>query len=113
MLYNVVGCVAGYLADLEHRRRIELQKVLDERERLQQELVRAGRLSALGEVVAGIAHEIRNPLHSLKGTAEVVDPLIPHAAEERPMKRIASTIALLATLACGSGDAPAPRTPMA
>jgi two-component system sensor histidine kinase HydH len=85
VLYNVVGAVAGYLADQERRRRIQLQAALDEQQRLQHQLVRAGRLSALGEVVAGIAHEIKNPLHSLKGTAEVVDPLIPEDAEERRM----------------------------
>ncbi len=83
VLYNVVGVVAGYLADQERRRRAQLETALDEQQRLQQQLVRAGRLSALGEVVAGIAHEIKNPLHSLKGTAEVVDPLIPVDAEER------------------------------
>jgi two-component system sensor histidine kinase HydH len=88
VLYNVVGFVAGYLADLEYRRRLELQRSLEERARLQEQLVRAGRLSALGEVVAGIAHEIKNPLHSLKGTAEVVDPLIPAGVEERRMWEI-------------------------
>ncbi len=56
---------------------------MSEQKRLTGQLVRAGRLSALGEVVAGIAHEIKNPLHSLSGTAEIVDPLIPEDAEER------------------------------
>ena len=85
VLYNVVGLVAGYLAGQERRRRVQLLDALEEQERLQAQLVRAGRLSALGEVVAGIAHEIRNPLHSLKGTAEVVAPLIPTDSEERRM----------------------------
>lgn len=83
VLYVVVGGVAGWLTDQERRRRVELQRALDEQRVLQQQLVRAGRLSALGEVVAGIAHEIKNPLHALAGTAEVVDPLIPAHAEER------------------------------
>lgn len=83
ILYNVVGAVAGYLGDLELERRSELEKALAERERLQEDLVRAGRLSALGEVVAGVAHEVKNPLHALSGTAEVVDGLIPEGTEER------------------------------
>ena len=88
VLYNLVGAVAGFLSDAEHRRRAQLRSALDERKRLQQQLVRAGRLSALGEVVAGIAHEIRNPLHALRGTAEIVDPLIPKDCDERRMWEI-------------------------
>jgi signal transduction histidine kinase len=83
VLYNAVGAVAGYLADLERRRRTDLQRALHEQQRLQRELVRAGRLSALGEVVAGIAHEVKNPLHALAGTAEVIDPLISADRDER------------------------------
>ncbi|MFH2010425.1 MAG: ATP-binding protein [bacterium] len=83
VLYHVVGGVAGYLAGLERRGREELQRAVDEQQRLTKQLVRAGRLSALGEVVAGMAHEIKNPLHALAGTAEVVDHLIPRDAEER------------------------------
>jgi len=83
VLYFVVGGVAGYLADLEVQRRAQLTEAVAEQQRLTKQLVRAGRLSALGAVVAGMAHEIKNPRHALAGTAEVVDPLIPVDAEER------------------------------
>lgn len=85
LLYNLVGATAGLLADRERARRRELQRALAAQQRLTHELVRTSRLSALGEVVAGLAHEIKNPLHALAGTAEVVDPLIPREAEERRM----------------------------
>ncbi|MCB9581105.1 MAG: sensor histidine kinase [Polyangiaceae bacterium] len=85
VLYNIVGGVAGVLADRERKRRVELARALDEQRRLQDQLVRAGRLSALGEVVAGVAHEIKNPLHSLKGTAEIIDPVIAEGSDERRM----------------------------
>lgn len=88
VLYNLVGAVAGYLADAERKRRMQLQIALDEQQHLQRQLVRAGRLSALGEVVAGIAHEIKNPLHALQGTAEIVDPLIPEDSDEARMWQI-------------------------
>lgn len=88
LLYNAVGATAGYLAELERRRRRELQAALLEQQRLVGQLVQAGRLSALGEVVAGIAHEIKNPLHALAGTAEIIDPLIPADAEERRLWEI-------------------------
>jgi signal transduction histidine kinase len=85
VLYFMVAAVAGTLSDKEQRRREQLQASLGEQQALTKQLVRAGRLSALGEVVAGIAHEIKNPLHALQGTAEIVDPLIPKEAEERRM----------------------------
>lgn len=88
VLYNLVAVVAGYLADSEWKRRAALERALEEQRRLQRQLVRAGRLGALGEVVAGIAHEIKNPLHSLRGTAEIVDPLIPADAEQRRLWEI-------------------------
>jgi two-component system, NtrC family, sensor histidine kinase HydH len=85
VLYHVVAIVAGYLADLESRRRHELEHALLERQRLERQLIRAGRLGAMGELVAGIAHEIKNPLHVLRGTAEVVGPLVPSDSAERRM----------------------------
>jgi len=88
LVYNSVGATAGWLAELERRRRRELQAALAEQQSLISQLVQAGRLGALGEVVAGIAHEIKNPLHALAGTAEIVDPLIPLTAEERPLWEI-------------------------
>jgi signal transduction histidine kinase len=88
LVYNSVGATAGWLAELERRRRRELQAALAEQQSLIGQLVQAGRLGALGEVVAGIAHEIKNPLHALAGTAEIIDPLIPTTAEERPLWEI-------------------------
>jgi len=40
--------------------------------RLREQLVRAERLSALGEFVSGVAHEINNPLQSVIGTLELL-----------------------------------------
>lgn len=88
LLYFIVGMVAGYLADLERKRSAELERAFEEQKNLTKQLVRAGRLSALGEVVAGIAHEVKNPLHVLKQTADIVDPLIEKNAEERRMWEI-------------------------
>lgn len=88
VLYFVAASVAGYLSDLERKRRMEVAESLSEQQRLFGQLVRAGRLGALGEMVAGIAHEIKNPLHALSGTAEIVDPLIPENTEERRMWEI-------------------------
>jgi signal transduction histidine kinase len=85
ILYFGVALIGGYLSDEEKKQRKALKKALNYQKNLMDQLVRAGRLSALGEVVAGIAHEIKNPLHSLLGTAEIIDPVIPKDSDERKM----------------------------
>jgi two-component system, NtrC family, sensor histidine kinase HydH len=87
-IYFILGAISGYLSDKEKKQRRRLETALKERESLQQQLVRAGRLSALGQTVAGIAHEIKNPLHSLLGTSEIVDSVVPSDCEERRLWEI-------------------------
>ncbi|HYS43755.1 MAG TPA: ATP-binding protein [Geobacteraceae bacterium] len=86
VLYNVVGGITGFLSQREEERREELQQTArgleDSYRKLQsqadliigieEQLRRAERLSALGELSAVLAHEIRNPLGSIRGTAEIL-----------------------------------------
>jgi two-component system sensor histidine kinase HydH len=85
ILYNTIGIVAGILADRERGRRLQAERAFADQQRMADQLVRAGRLAALGELVAGIAHEIKNPLHTIKGTVEIVDDIIPKEAEQAGM----------------------------
>ena len=52
-----------------------------ELEAVQDELLRKERLSVLGELTAGLAHEIRNPLQIIRGTAELVRRARPEERE--------------------------------
>ncbi len=52
------------------RQRSELQLAATERSQLEQRLVDADRRGILGELAASIAHDLRNPLTIVKGTAE-------------------------------------------
>ncbi len=92
ILYNLVAVVAGLLVDRERREREKQQRLarelsasLEEQRRIESQLIRAGRLGALGELTAGIAHEIKNPLHAMKGTAEILRDVVPEEAPERRM----------------------------
>ncbi len=92
LLYNIVAVVAGQLVDREREERAKQQRMaarlsdaLEEQRRIEAQLIRAGRLGALGELTAGIAHEIKNPLHAMKGTAEILRDVVPMEAPERKM----------------------------
>ncbi|RJP23958.1 MAG: sensor histidine kinase [Deltaproteobacteria bacterium] len=92
VLYNIVAVAAGLLVDRERREREKQERLaqrlsvaLSEQRRTEEQLIRAGRLGALGELTAGIAHEIKNPLHALKGTAEILRDAIPESSTERRM----------------------------
>jgi len=79
VMFVVVGAITGILADRERRLLTEQQEAARELEaayqRLQdslEQIRRADRLSAIGQLSAGLAHEIRNPLGSIRGAADLL-----------------------------------------
>lgn len=73
VLYLLVGGLTGWLVQRERRTQEALKASLKERDEMGQALVRAGKLSAMGELLAGVAHELRNPLAAILGAAEGLD----------------------------------------
>lgn len=78
-MFFVIGTLTGILADHERaeRRKVEetarrLTEVYAQLQSSFEQLRRADRLSALGELSAGLAHEIRNPLGAIEGTMQIV-----------------------------------------
>jgi two-component system, NtrC family, sensor histidine kinase HydH len=65
-----------------------LFKDLREVQALQKALARSQRLASLGSLAAGVAHEIRNPLSSIKGFATYFRERYAHIPEDREVSSI-------------------------
>ncbi len=56
---------------------------VSENKRLQEKIADTERLAALGQLSVGIAHEIRNPLSSIKMNLQILNRLIPFAGDTK------------------------------
>ena len=95
-LFLLLGGVTGILSQMERNQRARHEEALlrlDESHRklreqtdilfqTEEQLRRADRMSALGQLSAGMAHEIRNPLGAIQGAVEILrDDYDPHDAK--------------------------------
>lgn len=93
VIFNLVGGVMGALGDRlkqarerAERNADERQKAYDELQRTFEQLLQAEKLSSLGELSAGIVHEVRNPLAAIKGAVEILEDEL---AENSPRREFA------------------------
>ncbi len=86
VIFNLVALVTGVITDREkkikdkylqtaeklkesyHKLKVQTKEMID----IEEQLRRADRLTILGQISAELAHEIRNPLGSIKGTVEII-----------------------------------------
>jgi signal transduction histidine kinase len=79
IVFFLVGTVTGVLADQGRKHRMELEAASEKLAKMNRDLQdsfehikRADRLSAIGQLSASLAHEIRNPLASIDGAANLI-----------------------------------------
>jgi signal transduction histidine kinase len=113
VMFFAVGAVTGVLAGRERRRRNELQQVHRELKETFEQVKRADRLSAVGQLAAGLAHEIRNPLASIDGAAEVLDLAPAEPVRQETLRIIRQECARLNRLLGSLLDFARPRSPEA
>ncbi|HZJ63728.1 MAG TPA: ATP-binding protein [Kofleriaceae bacterium] len=79
--------VQNRTADLARKNR-ELAEALDKLTRAQEQLVRSEKLASIGQLVAGIAHEINNPVNAIVNTVGPLEEAINDIGAADPGARV-------------------------
>lgn len=85
-----VGVFSDITKEIEQKEKIEctnkeLKITLDELKNAQEQLIESEKLSALGQLIAGIAHEINSPLGAIKTSSEYVLEAMEKTIKNRPL----------------------------
>jgi signal transduction histidine kinase len=98
VIFVCAGGLVGFLADVQRRLTRQYQVVARSLETRNRELKdshdqlrRADRLAALGQIAAGLAHEIRNPLAGIKGALDIIVSKVDQGTPESEFAGIAAT----------------------
>ncbi len=82
-LMSAFNEVTGKLERTHAQLHAEVTRLNRELQQANEEIARSKRLAALGEMAAGIAHEVRNPLGSIRLYAEMLEQDLREHARER------------------------------
>ncbi len=88
-LLVIMGLLFIVLRQIVKQAEVILERRQEEQRQLEAQLHQSERLAALGEMTAGVAHEIRNPLGIISSTAELLEERLAHY---EPQNRLASII---------------------
>lgn len=89
IVFFLVGTATGVLADRGMKQRRELAALNRELHDSFEQIKRADRLSAIGQLSASLAHEIRNPLASIDGATNLIE------SEQTPPEMRTASLAII------------------
>jgi len=74
VIINGRECILGFFSDVTERKALEegLQKAYNDLKNVQTQLVQSGKLASIGELAAGVAHELNQPLMIIRTTAQLM-----------------------------------------
>lgn len=94
-VFHLLGITVGWLTASQRRltqryrgAAESLERANRELQQSQDDLRRAERLSAVGEIAAGLAHEIKSPLAGIKGALEIIEARATDGSPEAEFARI-------------------------
>jgi two-component system sensor histidine kinase HydH len=88
VLYFAVGGITGSLVSRLKGAQHDLEGSITQLRNTEDQLVQAAKLAAIGRMSAGLAHEIRNPLASIKGSAEILADDFPPDHPKRKLLQV-------------------------
>jgi signal transduction histidine kinase len=102
VLFYIIGYLTGFKAQREREEKKRFKETASKLERslqilnaqteklsdLEKQLRQYDRLSVIGELTASLAHEVRNPLGSIRGAVEIMQDEIPDAMQKSDFFRI-------------------------
>ena len=89
IVFFLVGTVTGVLADRGRKQRHELAALNRDLQDSFEQIKRADRLAAIGQLSASLAHEIRNPLASIDGATNLIE------SEQTPREMRLASLAII------------------
>ena len=74
----------NHLEEMVEERTAQLETQVHERERAEKELIQSEKMAALGQLVAGIAHEINTPMGAIKSSGSNISDFLGKFKKEMP-----------------------------